>query len=453
MVIDNEVDFRFLLDSIKAYESISFISMCDSKVHPIQSKINLMYFYIPEIKLECILNFKHYEKTFFEINNIDLTDAILKSKRIYTDNKKLFLYFFDGSNKKVFDIELHEYLSDKLILNTIDFEETSSYKFYSKFNASNLNTIIPISNYIQYYSLLKGEYLLYIDINKEKFTEKSYMCYNFIALPSLCDTEMGGIGIDIDKFNEYFAHTRYKLNDSKLVYSDYNVYTSTGRPSNTYSGLNFAALNKSNNCRETFVSRFEEGVLVEFDYSAFHPALIANLIGYTYTEESIYHNLHLKIYGREIKTQEDYSEIKDVVFKTIYGRIGNDLLKISYYKGVMDLIDGLWLEFKRDGYVTSKIFRRRIYKSERIDSKYKLFNYYSQLYETEHNLSIMPSIIKYLKTRKMQSKLILYTYDSFLFDVPINEIDSIKSDIKRIMENNTNLKFHIKSGTNYNNLI
>ena len=47
------------------------------------------------------------------------------------------------------------------------------------------------------------------------------------------------------------------LNSSKgLEYTQYNPYTSTGRPSNRYNGINYAALNKEDGTRDRFVSRF-----------------------------------------------------------------------------------------------------------------------------------------------------------------------------------------------------
>ena len=37
---------------------------------------------------------------------------------------------------------------------------------------------------------------------------------------------------------------------SNKVYTEYNLYTSTGRPSNKFSGVNYAALNKEDGSRE-----------------------------------------------------------------------------------------------------------------------------------------------------------------------------------------------------------
>ena len=40
------------------------------------------------------------------------------------------------------------------------------------------------------------------------------------------------------------------------VFSEYNLFTSTGRPSNRFGGINFAALNKKDGSRERFISRY-----------------------------------------------------------------------------------------------------------------------------------------------------------------------------------------------------
>ena len=54
-----------------------------------------------------------------------------------------------------------------------------------------------------------------------------------------------------------------------IEYTQYNLFTSTGRPSNTFNGINYAALNKEDGSRNRFISRFENGMLVEFDFDAY----------------------------------------------------------------------------------------------------------------------------------------------------------------------------------------
>ena len=83
-------------------------------------------------------------------------------------------------------------------------------------------------------------------------------------------------------------------------------------------------------------------------------------------------------------------------------------------------------------------------------NKNKLLNYYIQSYETERNLGVIKEVQDYLQEKN--TKMILYTYDSFLFDFDINEgLNTIK-DLKNIVESK---KFptRIGAGTDYDSLI
>ena len=75
----------------------------------------------------------------------------------------------------------------------------------------------------------------------------------------------------------------------------------------------------------------------------------------------------------------------------------------------------------------------------------KLFNYLLQNLETSLNVRILKQIIEKIITKK--TKLVLYTYDAFLFDLADDEeylIEDIKNIFKRY-----GLKIKLKHGTNY----
>ena len=76
----------------------------------------------------------------------------------------------------------------------------------------------------------------------------------------------------------------------------------------------------------------------------------------------------------------------------------------------------------------------------------KLFNYVLQNMETSVNIQILYRILKLLKGKN--TKLVLYTYDSFLFDVDNNEIE-ILEQIKGVF-NKLKLQIKSKHGFNYN---
>jgi hypothetical protein len=78
----------------------------------------------------------------------------------------------------------------------------------------------------------------------------------------------------------------------------------------------------------------------------------------------------------------------------------------------------------------------------------KLLNYVLQNLETANNVLILYEIFKLLRGKN--TKLVLYVYDSFLFDVDESE-KKIFTQILEIFKEKK-LQVKIKTGTNYNNL-
>jgi hypothetical protein len=74
----------------------------------------------------------------------------------------------------------------------------------------------------------------------------------------------------------------------------------------------------------------------------------------------------------------------------------------------------------------------------------KLFNYVLQNLETATNVCILMDIHKLLKGKK--TKIVLYTYDSFLFDYAADE--NLMEDIKNIFDKRK-LKIKVKNGRSY----
>ena len=75
----------------------------------------------------------------------------------------------------------------------------------------------------------------------------------------------------------------------------------------------------------------------------------------------------------------------------------------------------------------------------------KLFNYVLQNMETSLNIEILFRIFKLLKGRN--TKLVLYTYDSFLLDVDNSELDVLEQ-IKEVFYK-LKLQLKEKNGINY----
>lgn len=232
-----------------------------------------------------------------------------------------------------------------------------------------------------------------------------------------------------------------------MEHSKYNPYTLTGRPSNTNNGVNYAALNKEDGSRDRFSSRFDSGVLVEFDFDAYHLRLIANLINYDFPEKSVHDHLGKMYYDTDRLTQEEYEESKRISFRVLYGGIPKEFENISYFKNVKNYIFSLWDIYNRKGYMETPIYKRKFYKHNYEEmNPQKLFNYQIQAYETEKNIEVILSLKELLKDKK--TKMILYTYDSLLFDVSPADGKEIVAQISKLMDMPTKAKY----GKNYGNM-
>ena len=80
----------------------------------------------------------------------------------------------------------------------------------------------------------------------------------------------------------------------------------------------------------------------------------------------------------------------------------------------------------------------------------KLFNYLLQATETEHNIHIINTLNGTLS--KYNSKLILYTYDSLLFDFDMKDGKELILKIKEEMSENGKFPVKIQAGINYHSM-
>jgi hypothetical protein len=258
-------------------------------------------------------------------------------------------------------------------------------------------------------------------------------------IPILSDIEQWGVGVDREKFIDRFPHSIKHLKGNS-IYTQYNPYTITSRPSNRHGGINYSALNKGDGTREVFVPK-PGHIFLQMDYDGYHPRIIGKLIGYDLPKTSV-HQWLADQYGCT------YDEGKGITFQLLYGGIPSEFEEIPYYKGVKEFILRLWEKSNIDGYLQTK--HRRI-PLEWIEGNnpQKLFNYLLQATETELNMERLKFILEFIKETKIE--LSLYTYDSFLFSYPM---DSDTSEAKKLKEIVEGAGFPIKAswGTNYSKL-
>jgi len=267
---------------------------------------------------------------------------------------------------------------------------------------------------------------------------KTYNWYNNIFLPTLSDIERYGIRVDREKFVDRWPQAQKQVSKDNVVYTEYNPFTVTGRPSNRHGGVNYAALNKSDGSRDCFIA---DGIFLQMDYNAYHPRLIGKLVKFDMPEGNV-HQWLAEQYGCSVE------ESKGVTFQLLYGGIDDDFKQIPYFKAVADYIDEMWVETQKRGFLQTP---HREIPLEWIEgaNPQKVFNYLLQAVETEMNVEKMRRILDYIKGTDIT--LDLYTYDSFLFDVPADvDKESIKG-LKEIIEEGG---FPVKAswGKTYGNL-
>jgi DNA polymerase I-like protein with 3'-5' exonuclease and polymerase domains len=211
------------------------------------------------------------------------------------------------------------------------------------------------------------------------------------------------------------------------VYKNYNPYTVTGRPSNRHLNVNYSALNKSDGTRESFVSRFDSGTLLQFDYESYHIRLIAKLCGYEFPKGITAHQHLADLYGC------DYETAKKVTFTYLYGGLDDNARQIPFFVEVEKYIRELYQKFVISGRLTTPLYKREIHFSK-IEgaTEQKVFNYLLQALETEINYMKISEVLDYLSDKK--SKMFLYTYDAFLIDTHPSERDEILKSVPTIME-------------------
>jgi len=415
-LVENKKQLKKFIKKYKSEDSILIPISCDSNKHPVDDKLSLLYVQLLNGE-EFILPFDHSETL-----NIDIPNLESDTKKYTYDRKKLN-HFIKLDN--VIDVNLMHYMATNVPL-SIEEIDTNAHHFFNMmyYRKKNINTIIPVLKHLEYCR----ELAKVIKDTIVKHNQYVNVTYNNEVLDNLTYIESNGL-----------------QTTSGLVYSEYNVFTSTGRPSNRFGGINFAALNKTDGSRKPFVSRFKNGVLVEMDFDGYHLRLIADKVDYEFPEGSVHEHM-AKLYG------VDYGEAKGLSFKYLYGYIPDEIKKNNeYFNKVSDYINILWNGYKSKEFIVSDIYSKKIYRKNLSEmNRSKLFNYMIQLMETENNMKMLSNLIPFLESYK--SRLILYSYDSFLFDFNLDDGVDFLKETKKIIESNGLFPTKTGKGNNYHEM-
>ena len=370
----------------------------DYREHPSQNQICAIYIRPLSSTKGFIIPLTHSET--FRVDKEKADKIINKFKKIYVRDKKEFLHYYPLQT--LFDTTLH--------CPTYIPELTQTHHHIHKIypNVNNASILIPIVKHYEYCEKLFNHVKPHInDQINEFFNNDATMVFNAI--------ERNGIRINRKEFAKNFY-----VPNSDFVFTQFNFKTLTRRPSNKFKKVNYAALKKDNGERKSFIP--DNNIFVELDISAYHPTLLAHLVHYKFNTNDI-HEAFSKMYG------VDYKTAKEITFKQLYGGIFKEYKELEFFKKVQKYIDELWQKFQSDGYIEVPISKWR-YKKDELENMnpQKLLNYLLQGLETAMNVRILWEILKLLRGKK--TKVVLYTYDSFLFDLDKNEKDTFNLILK-----------------------
>jgi predicted nucleic-acid-binding Zn-ribbon protein len=316
--------------------------------------------------------------------------------------------------------------------------EFLSNKFY---NVKKLNEIIPFTKHKEYCDEVCIRIEDFLSKDMKTLMDDSSWFSNDGAIDSLkafSNIEKQGIKVTDDVSDIFDIRVKKHISDGKL-YSQYNLLTTTGRPSNSFGTVNFAALPPEK--RKAFIP--ENDSLVEFDFDGYHLRLIGKLVGFDFNSGNwngtSVHEYFAYRYSALENKEVSYKDAKQKTFQILYGGIRKEHEKISaFFPKTLDYINKKWNEINTHNCIFTDIYRRKLLYDNYDDlNRNKLFNYLIQAYETETNIKKILLIHDYLLGKK--TKLVLYGYDSFLFDFStIDGVETLKQ-IKMILEDKYDL--------------
>jgi hypothetical protein len=407
---------------------VRFIPTNDN-FHPALTDLSLVYIRPLNDKKGYIMCLNHNES--LGIDKIELLDWLLyHTGKLWTLDKKKALHWFYPLSDKLFDVNFLESVDIKSLDNAC-----ISY-YYSKHNAlSNVNCLIPIS---KHYEMCETIFNMALPIIKQyTLSDTTFQFNNFRTANVFYNIETNGIKVDKNCFIDYYqgklTNPQFSLNRSK-IYTQYNLYTTTSRPSNTFNSINFAALHKDDGERACF--KPENDKFVELDFQGYHPRLIGEMIGFDFPKDK---NTYEYLGGILGVSQQ---EAKELTFKQLYGGVWSEYQSKPFFEKVLSYTDDMWDTYQ---YGKRLVTENKIFMPDANMTKSKLFNYIVQSKETSTNIQLLELVFNLLEGKK--TKLVLYTYDAFLFDYS-KEDGNLIQEIINILDYPVN----IKQGKTYHGL-
>lgn len=391
--------------------------------HPKLAKVSL-YYYKSNDK-GYIISIEHSES--MSLNNELVLNLINKHNSVYVVDKKYHSHFVNHRN--LIDLQfLNNGVQEQKTRVQLEYE--SNYR-----NFSGLNNIIPIVKHYEHLESLHKAYENYLDRSYSKTLDTVIDAYSYV--------ESNPIKVNLKRFEQVYKLTENNASlKGDLIYNQYNLHNPTGRPTNAFNGVNFLAIPKDKEHRECFVPNND--YFVEFDFDAYHLRLIARETGYKFSKESVHEQLGKEYFGKQELSEDEYKQSKTISFRNMYGNAPEEHQHIPFVKSMVTLSKKL-----SDGCAPGESMQlptgvTLVRDRDMYDNK--LMNYYVQNLETYENAKKINKLKAVLEGKK--TKLVLITYDSFLFDYSLDDGKNMLLNIKSILEEGEMVVKH-KHGKTY----
>jgi hypothetical protein len=420
----------------------------DDRLHGANSRPCFVYVRTLTSSQKFLIPIEHSEFTAV-IHKKDVSNWLRKlGQHRFVLDKKKYLHYFGDKNAR--DINLMDFLATGKIIDPDEYDTVGHVEIKRRcFRFDNLNLSIPILKQVEKCDSIFNEALPIIKKYEGELNEK----INYDFLVQLYRIESEGLCVDVEKVINVWGDHMNRHIKGNLIFTEYNNYIGTGRASNRFGGINYAALSGDKGEKEPFISRHKNGRLVMFDYSAFHPRLITTLIDYEIPfDVNIYDYLGQRYFKKDVLTPMELADAKELTFKIMYGGIPKEYMDIEYFKKIHTFSENLWSFFNKHGYIETPIFAKKIKKLHVPDPfSSKLFNYMLQAYESEVGSQVIGELQDYLRDKK--TKLVMYQYDGFLFDFDPMDGKEVLSKIRDIMMMGKTFPLKIKAGKNFQDLV
>jgi hypothetical protein len=423
---------------INSYEQYNELkTRMDREMHICTPIFRDLYYHVMENELLCVcITFMDGESFTVSISHDDAPhfEVPVGNALCFTANSKVM-------NTPCMDVAAIAYIHQMTIPPLEDIFTSYIRETHNMFhNMRHINRILPLTTWgvvSEQYNAILRKFILYFSLYNPSQYE-----YMHELLSTLKNIESAGLCVDRTLLSQHFSADAKRAFKDNMVYTEYNPYTATGRPSNRFGGINFAALNKSDGSRDSFISRYSSGSLVQMDFEAYHLRLMANELGVDLPSEQSIHTELAKVYFNTSDITEDmYTESKRRTFEVMYGS------STETYN--FELFEKIHQHRRQYESATSITLPSGITVNVGMPNASKLFNYYVQSLEMVRTLPKLTRIIELIKNTT--NHLVLYTYDSILLDMQTVDGD-ILQQIQEILEENKKFPVRVYSGNTYNNI-